>query len=172
MMKSHNRTFSITQIALLACLAMIFSYVESIIPIPIGIPGIKLGIANLVILVILYESDFKTAMSVNLIRIAISALLFTGLFGAMYSFAGGISSLLFMYLLKSTDKFSIIGVSMAGGVIHNLAQLSVAAAIIETPKLFLYFPVLLFSGLACGIGIGILSFFIIEKLPYDIKSEF
>ena len=99
--------------ALLAALALIFSYVEAMIPSPVAIPGVKLGVANLVILIALYQLDFKYALAINLVRIVISGLLFSGVFGILYSLAGGMLSLMVMWFLKKTDLFSIVGVSMA-----------------------------------------------------------
>lgn len=153
---------------MLSALALIFSYIEAIIPFNAGIPGIKLGIANLVILVCLYTLGFRYTLAINLIRILVAGLLFNGFFGALYSLAGGILSLLIMVLLKKTSLFSPVGISMAGGVAHNTGQLLVAALIVSNMKLFIYFPVLLFSGLISGIFIGILTYLILKKLPVHL----
>lgn len=160
----RGRSSTITQIALMATLALIFSYIEAIIPYNPGIPGIKLGIANIVSVVALYKFGWKEAASVNAIRIIIAGFLFNGLFGALYSLAGATVSLIGMVLLKRTDKFSVTGVSMAGGVLHNLGQLLVAAALIEDLHIFFYFPVLLFSGIASGIAIGVAAQSILRVL--------
>lgn len=157
------RTKSIAQIALFTSLALIFSYVEAIIPYNPGIPGIKLGIANVVTVIVLYKFGWKEAASVSVLRIALAGLLFNGVFGMLYSFAGAIISFAVMLLLKHSDKFSIIGVSMAGGVMHNLGQLLVAAALIEDLRIFFYFPVLLFSGIVSGIAIGIIATLIVKR---------
>ena len=149
---------------MLASLALIFSYVEAIIPYNPGIPGVKLGVANIVAVISLYKYGWKEAASVNVIRIVIAGLLFTGVFGMLYSLAGAVISLIGMILLKKTKLFSVIGVSMAGGVLHNLGQLLVAAALIEDLRMFFYFPVLLFSGIAAGIFVGILSTLILRTL--------
>lgn len=150
--------------ALFTALALIFSYVEAIIPFNIGIPGVKLGIANLVIIVILYRTDFKTAMAVNILRILLAGLLFSGVFGILYSLAGGILSLTVMGILKRTNIFSLIGISVAGGVCHNFGQLLTAVFVMGTSKVFLYFPVLILSGLVCGIIIGIIAYLILSRL--------
>jgi heptaprenyl diphosphate synthase len=155
----------VSRVALLATLALMFSYIELLIPYSFGIPGIKLGIANIVVLIALYAYDLKTAFSVNIIRILMAGLLFNGFFGAIYSLSGGILSLVVMYLLKKTDKFSMVGISMCGAVFHNLGQLTIAALIIQSPKLFLYFPVLLFSGIITGILMGILCTTIYGHIP-------
>ena len=148
-----------------AALALIFSYIEAILPFSVGIPGVKLGIANLVVIIALYEMGLRYALTINVIRIFVAGLLFNGLFGAVYSLAGGLLSLLIMWLLKKTGLFSMIGVSMAGGVAHNMGQLLIASAIVSDLRMFLYFPVLMFSGIASGIAIGFVSCVIDKKLP-------
>lgn len=168
--KSSRRTKILALSAMFACLALIFSYVEAIIPFNAGIPGVKLGLANLVIIIALYEMDFRYALSINIIRIFISGLLFSGVFGTLYSLAGGLLSLLVMWALKKTGLFSMVGVSMAGGVAHNIGQLLVASAIVSNLKMFLYFPILMFSGLATGILIGIAAYTIDQKVPKNLFS--
>lgn len=150
---------------LLAALALIFSYVEVLFPFNAGVPGIKLGLANLVPLVIMYRLDARYAFAANLIRVLLAGLLFSGLFAALYSLAGSCFSFLVMYLLKKTDRFSIIGVSMAGGVFHNLGQLAVAILLVSGPQLIHYMPVLILSGMAAGIIVGIGAFILIQRLP-------
>ena len=152
-----QRTTRLTTSALLATTALLFSYIEILIPYNVGIPGVKLGLANLAIIIALYKMDIKYAVSINLIRILLAGLLFSGLFAMVYSLAGGMLSLLVMYLLKRTDKFSMIGVSMAGGVTHNIGQLLIAIMIVENRALLFYAPVLLISGLVTGLLIGYLT---------------
>ena len=148
----------------MASLALIFSYVEAIIPYSPGVPGIKLGIANIVTVIALYKFGPKDAAAVSIIRIVIAGLLFNGLFGMLYSLAGAAVSLIGMILLKKTDLFSVVGVSMAAGVLHNLGQLLMAAALISDLRIFFYFPVLLFSGIAAGTIVGIVSAYILRTL--------
>ncbi|MBQ6621493.1 MAG: Gx transporter family protein [Mogibacterium sp.] len=162
---ADRRSRRVAQIALMAALALIFSYVEAIIPYNPGIPGIKLGIANIVCVIALYRYGVREAAAVNGIRIVIAGLLFNGLFGALYALAGGVLSLIGMALLKRTRLFSTTGVSMAGGVLHNVGQLLTAAALIEDLRIFFYFPVLLFSGMISGILIGIAAQLILRRLP-------
>jgi len=164
-MNNRYSAGKMTMCALLAALALIFSYIEVLIPFNPVIPGIKLGIANLVIIIALYYLGPKYALTVNLVRICIAGLLFNGVFGALYSLSGGLLSWVVMVLLKKTGVFSVTGVSMAGGVAHNLGQLLTAAFIVSNIKVFIYFPVLIFSGLICGTLIGILSYLILKKLP-------
>lgn len=154
----------VTWSAILASAALMLSYIEAIIPISVGVPGVKLGLANLVILIALYEMNFLSALSVNLIRILLSGLLFSGIFAMLYSLAGGILSLLVMALLKKTNKFSMIGVSMAGSVTHNFGQILVASAVVSNIHMFVYFPVLVFSGITAGIAIGFAAYILNSRL--------
>ena len=156
----------VAHIALLSSLALIFSYVEAIIPYNPGIPGVKLGIANIVTVIALYKFGWKDAAAVSAIRIVLAGLLFNGVFGMFYALAGAAVSFIGMCLLKKTKIFSIIGVSMAGGVLHNLGQLLVAAALIEDLRMFFYFPVLLFSGIAAGIAIGVGTTLVLRVIKY------
>ena len=126
--------------------------------------GIKLGLSNLVIVIALYRLGAGYAFFVNIVRIMLSGLLFGGLSAMLYSLAGGMLSLVVMLILKKTDKFSPAGISMAGGVFHNVGQLTVAALITNTGKIFLYMPVLLISGLITGVLIGIAAIFVLKKL--------
>ncbi|MHC1723072.1 MAG: Gx transporter family protein [Aminipila sp.] len=161
---NRDKTKRLVVSAVLASLGLIFSYIEVIIPFSVGIPGVKLGIANLVVIIALYLLGTSYAFFINIIRILVAGLLFNGAFGALYSLAGALISLLVMIILKKTKLFSIVGVSMAGGVAHNVGQLLLAAVIISNIKIFLYFPVLLFSGMITGIIIGILSHLILRKV--------
>lgn len=159
------RTRRLALSAMFAALALIFSYVEAMIPVPVPVPGIKLGIANLVIVMAIYKLGFRYAFTINCVRIVIAGLLFSGVFGMFYSFAGGILSILVMYLLYKTGWFSMIGVSMAGGVAHNLGQLITASLIVSNIRMMSYFSILLFSGLFSGIAVGFLAALIYRRLP-------
>lgn len=160
------RTKRLALSAILAALAMIFSYIEALFPLPVPVPGIKVGLANLVIIIAIYRLGFKNAFLINVIRILTTGLLFTGLFGAIYSLSGGILSLMAMYLLYRTDKFSMVGVSMAGGVFHNLGQLITACIIMSNYRLMSYFSVLVFAGMISGILIGVAAHLVYQKLPH------
>lgn len=162
-MQSPSKKIAISGI--LAALALIFSYIEAILPFQFGIPGIKLGLANLVVVIALYRLNARSAIAINVVRVLIAGLLFTGLYGAIFSLAGCTASFLIMVLLNKTGRFSVIGVSMGGGVAHTLAQLLVAMVMVSNLRLSYYFPVLLFSGLAAGIIVGIGSYILIQRLP-------
>ena len=150
---------------LFLALALVASYVEMLIPIQIGIPGVKIGLANGVIMVLLYMAGAKEAYAISVARILLSGFLFGNLMMILYSMAGGMLSLTLMILLKKLGGFSPIGVSVAGGVSHNVGQLVVAILVLETGRLIYYFPVLLLSGTTAGVLIGIVVGEIIKRLP-------
>ena len=141
---------------LLVALAFIFSYLESLLPLTIGIPGIKLGLANSVVLVALYLLRPADALAVSCLRIVLAGFTFGSLTSMLYSLAGGLLSYLVIWLCRRSDRFSVIGVSMAGGVSHNIGQLVVAAAVLGTLQVAWYVPVLLAAGLLTGGLIGLL----------------
>ena len=150
-------TKKIPYYGLFAALAILMGYVEMMIPVPIPIPGVKLGLANVIIIIMMYFMDTKSAFFVSLIRVLLSGLLFAGFAGLLYSLAGAMCSFAAMALLKKTGKFSIVGVSLAGGVFHNVGQVAVAAMVVENVKMMYYLPFLLLSGVVTGILIGIVA---------------
>lgn len=168
MSSRDSKSKDVANLALLISLALVFSYVEAIIPFNPGIPGVKLGVANIVTVITLYMFGNRDAFIVSVIRVLIAGLLFNGAFGACYAMAGAAVSLTGMILLRKTGLFSPVGVSMAGGVLHNLGQLLVAAALIEDMKIFFYFPVLMFSGIIAGIAVGAGSVLILARLKKTV----
>lgn len=145
-------------------LALLFSYIESLIPFHIGIPGVKLGLANLIILIALYKMNARQAFLLSVTRIVLAGFLFGNLFSILYSLAGGMLSLIVMILLKKQNGFSVMGVSVAGGVFHNVGQLVIAMLVTESLNLFYYVPVLMISGLITGIFIGIIANEMLKRL--------
>ena len=141
----------------LTALALIFSYVETFIPVPIGIPGIKIGLANLVVVIALYKMDILSAYILAVLRVVLAGFLFGNLFSILYSLAGSLLSVSVMFLLKKTGLFSVVGISFGGGVAHNLGQLLVAAVVVESYNVFYYVPVLIIAGLLTGAAIWICS---------------
>lgn len=145
-------------------LALIFSYVESLIPIQLGIPGVKLGLANLIIVIALYKMRLSEVFLLSIVRILLSGFLFGNYFSILYSLAGGLLSLAVMALLKKTGDFSVMGISMAGGVFHNVGQLVVAMLVVETFSVGYYLPVLLVAGLVTGFLIGVAAGEMLKRL--------
>ena len=138
-------------------LAFVFSFVEVLIPISLGIPGIKLGLANIVVLTALYAMGPKEAFFISCVRIVLVGFTFGNMASLLYSLAGGLLSWLVMCLLKKIKGFSMIGVSLAGGISHNIGQIFVAALMLKTTSVMYYLPVLLIAGTITGILIGILG---------------
>lgn len=145
-------------------LALIFSYVETLIPIQFGIPGVKLGLANLIIVIALYRMKLSEAYLLSIVRVLLAGFIFGNYFSIIYSLTGGILSLTVMALLRKKGGFSVIGVSIAGGVFHNIGQLIVASVIVETFSVMYYVPVLLIAGLVTGLLIGIASDGMLKRL--------
>lgn len=145
-------------------LSMILSYVESLIPFTIGIPGIKLGLANLAVVIMLYGMGAKEAFCVSVLRIVLTGFLFGNGFSILYSLAGGLLSFLGMVLLKKTGWFRCITISTTGGVLHNIGQLIVAALVVSNFYIFYYIPVLLIAGAITGFVNGIVSQEIILRI--------
>ncbi len=169
-LRKDSTAYRVSVSAVLTALAMIFSYIEAILPFNFGIPGIKLGLSNLVVLVALYSLGAGYAFAINLTRIVLSGLLFSGVSAMLYSLSGGLLSFAVMLLLSKTDLFSPAGVSMAGGVSHNIGQVTMAALVTETVKIYLYLPVLLISGTVTGLFLGIAGSMVLERMGH-LKSH-
>ncbi len=154
----------LTKYALLIALAMIFSYIEFIIPLPIPVPGIKLGLANIVVVIALYNLGVKDAVIISVIRIVLVGITFGNVSMMLYSLSGGLLSILVMIFGKKISAFSVVGVSILGGIFHNIGQLLLATLIIESSKMLYYMPVLIISGAITGMIIGVVSKSIINKI--------
>ncbi len=151
-------------------LALVAGYVEQLIPINLGIPGVKLGLANIVTMVLLYTVGTRAAAGITAIRILLSGILFGTGFSIVYSAAGAVLSILVMVFLKNTKKFSYVSVSVAGGVFHNVGQILVAILVLETNALVYYLPILIISGVVAGIVIGIISGLLMRRLTPSIRQ--
>lgn len=145
-------------------LALIFSYVETLIPVNFGIQGVKLGLANLVIVIALYKMKLSDAFLLSVVRVVLSGFIFGNYFSILYSLAGGVLSLAVMALLKRAGGFSVIGISIAGGIAHNIGQLIVAMLVVETFRVAYYLPVLLLAGMLAGSVIGIAANEMLKRL--------
>ncbi|MGO5052254.1 Gx transporter family protein [Lachnospiraceae bacterium LCP25S3_G4] len=145
-------------------LALILSYVETLIPIQFAIPGVKLGLANLIVVIALYKMGTKEAFILSVVRVVLAGFLFGNLFSIIYSLAGCALSLFIMVILKRKNGFSILGISIAGGVFHNVGQLLVAMFVVESFSISYYFPVLLVAGTITGLVIGILANELLKRL--------
>ena len=161
-----NKTTKMIFIALIVAQALVLHVLEGMIPLPIGIPGAKLGLANVFSIITLYVLGFKSAFLVVVLRVALSTMFGGTLSSFLFSLSGGLLSLFVMTMIKNLlkDKVSIIGVSGAGAVSHNIGQLLVASAIVRNLSVMLYLPVLTFIGIGTGIFIGIASNYIIGHM--------
>lgn len=154
----------IAYLGLLTALAMILSFVESQIPALVAIPGIKVGLPNIAIVFILYKIGAKQAVAVSFVRVFLVSLLFGNLQIMTFSMAGAFLSMLGMILLKKTEWFSVITVSIVGGILHNVGQIIAACIWTQTAEVVLYLPVLLISGLLTGGLIGLAAGLMVKRL--------
>lgn len=166
-----NRSIQAKKIAFLGLatsLALLLSYVEFLLPpLFVAVPGIKIGLPNVVILYVLYCLGIKHAALISLTRLCISALLFGNAMTFAYSLAGAVLSLLAMWLLKRIDKLSTVGVSVAGGVLHNLGQILVAIVLLDTPQIAYYMIVLAITGTIAGVFIGLCGAILLKRVPKE-----
>ena len=162
---------TIARYGLLIALALILSYAEAQIPAFFAVPGMKLGLTNLVVLLALYLMGSGSAVTINMIRIVLVALLFGSGMSLAYSAAGGVLSGFVMILLKRTGKFSVVTVSIAGGVMHNAGQILVAMVLLGTSSLAWYLLILWFTGIASGAVIGILGGLLCGRLEKYAGQE-
>lgn len=145
----------VAKVGVFVALAMVFSYIEVLIPFSIGIPGVKLGLANLVIVIGLYWMTPQETFLISMIRILLMGLLFGSGVSLVYSLAGGLLS--FVMMLVTKKWFSMIGVSIIGGVSHNIGQIIAVAVVLESVKIATYLPVLIVAGIITGAVIGIVA---------------
>ncbi len=156
-MKSNFPVKKLTFLAVAVALAMILSFIESQIPPLVAIPGMKIGLSNMVTVFLLYTLGAKPALSVSIIRVLLSALIFGSFVSMLYSLSGALLSFLIMIAFKKINLFSQIGVSALGGVFHNIGQVICASFVMGTSTIFVYLPALLVVGVVSGALIGILS---------------
>lgn len=158
-------TKRITYTGMFVAIAMVFSYLESMIPVNIAVPGIKLGLANMVTIVVMYRLRISDAWIVSLVRVVLSSLLFGNMTVMVYSMAGAVLSLLVMTLCRKKDLFGLLGTSILGGVSHNAGQIAMAALLMKSGNIMLYMPVLCISGSIAGVCIGLAGAVLVRKLP-------
>ena len=160
----NNQTKRLTTLAMMATFALILSYVESRIPALVAIPGVKVGLANIVVIFVLYKLGLKEAITISAIGVFIVAMLFGSPVSMVYSLAGAVLSLGLMILFKSIKGLSTIGVSVIGGIAHNAGQIIVACIIMDTAQISFYLPILAISGTVAGILVGIAGNLLLSKI--------
>lgn len=159
-----KKTKRLVLLAMLTAVAMILSYVESLLP-SVGIPGVKMGLANIAVIFALFRFGWKEAAALSLVRVVLVSLLFGSVGAMIYSLAGAVLSLAVMALLRRIDRFSTVGISVAGGVAHNAGQILMAMLILQTKQLLGYLPVLAVSGIAGGVLTGLAAALLIRRIP-------
>ncbi len=157
-------TRKIAQYGMMVALALIMSYIEAQIPAFVAVPGMKLGLTNIVVVAALYLLGEKSAMFINIVRIILVSLLFGNTMSLAFSLVGGMLSTVIMIVLKKSNKFSTVGVSAAGGITHNIGQILVAVFLLHTSAIAWYLPILWISGIFSGIIIGIIAAIITSRL--------
>ncbi len=165
------RTGRMAYMGLCLALSLILSYVESLIPFNFGIPGVKLGLANLCIVILLYTCGWREALTVDILRVILAGFMFGNLSMILYSLAGAALSFLCMYGAYSMKKLSPVGVSLTGGVTHNIGQLIVAVFVLGTARIVYYIPVLIISGAVTGALLGFIANLIlptVSKIREDV----
>ena len=160
----RHQTARLTLLSVTVAVAMILSFIESRIPPLVAIPGIKVGLANIAVIFALYKLGVGAAVSVSLIRVILVSFLFGNPVSMIYSLAGAALSLSLMILLKKLTPLSEIGVSVVGGVSHNIGQIAMASILMETAVVVYYLPFLLLSGVIAGIAVGAVSSLLIQKI--------
>ena len=165
-----NKATRVAYTGMLVALAFVLSYVEALIPINLGIPGVKMGLANLVVMVALYTLGAGQAFVLSMVRIVLVGFTFGSLASMMYSLAGGLLSFVVLVIVKRLDLFSQKGVSILGGVFHNIGQILMAMVVVENGKLIYYLPVLLISGTVAGIAIGVAASMVTNRIQKAWKA--
>ena len=168
--RKRNAGRRVALYGMLIALAFVFSYVEAMIPLPVFVPGMKLGLANLVSVVGLYSVGLAGTALVAMVRIVLVGFTFGNTFSMLYGLAGGTASMAVMILARKSGWFSPVGVSILGGIFHNAGQLIIAAFVVRTTGVFVYFPALLASGVVTGTVIGLLGGWIVERIRPMIRQ--
>lgn len=161
----------IAEYGLLIALAMVLSYVEALIPFSVAVPGVKLGLANMVVVFALYRLGKTEAFIISILRVLLVTFMFGNAFALFYSLSGALLSFAVMLLLLKTGRFSTVGVGIGGGVSHNIGQILCAMLLLGTKQLAYYLPVLLISGTIAGIAIGIIAGILLKRIDSGKVSK-
>lgn len=168
-MKSKTR--KLATLAMLVSVAMILSYIESLIPPLVAVPGVKIGLANIATVFALYTLGARGAVCVSLVRVALSALLFGNAASFIFSLSGAILSLAVMIILTRVRLFSFVGVSVAGGVCHNAGQILAAIFVMENSAILSYLAPLTLSGTLAGVAVGAVAGVLVARLSKHVKKD-
>ena len=166
-----NDTKRLTVLSLLIAVAMILSYIEAQIPLSVAVPGVKIGLSNIATVFALYTLGAPAAVAVSVVRVILSSLLFGNFAMMIYSLAGAAVALVFMILTKRSRVFSVIGVSVTGGVMHNAGQVIAAAVMMENAGIAAYVIPLIISGTLAGVAVGVISALLVGRLEGYLKIK-
>ena len=155
--------------AFLVAVMLVLGYVESLVP--TGVPGIKLGLSNSVLIFAIYTLGIPTAFLLMIAKVLLSGFLFSGVNAMLYAFAGGLLSMLVMSLLYKTKGFHIVTIAMAGAVMHNVGQVALAMLMLQTEKLIYYMAVLMLVGLVTGFVTGTVAGILLKRIPKDFLPK-
>lgn len=165
-----NKLRLLTTLGVSTAAAMILSYIETLIPAPFAVPGIKLGLANLVGIFLLMKLDWKAAAAVTAVRVLLSALLFGSIASLAYSAAGALLSVTVMSILKRTGVFSAVGISISGAVAHNAGQILMAIILLGTKEMIYWLPPLVISGTVTGLATGLAAALLVKKINLNVNN--
>jgi heptaprenyl diphosphate synthase len=166
-----NDTKRLTVLSLLIAVAMILSYIEAQIPLSVAVPGVKIGLSNIATVFALYTIGAPAAVAVSVVRVILSSLLFGNFAMMIYSLSGAALALVFMILTKRSRVFSVIGVSVTGGVMHNAGQVIAAAVMMENAGIAAYVIPLIISGTLAGVAVGVISALLVGRLEGYLKIK-
>lgn len=166
-----NDTKRLTVLSLLIAVAMILSYIEAQIPLSVAVPGVKIGLSNIATVFALYTIGAPAAVAVSVVRVILSSLLFGNFAMMIYSLSGAALALIFMILTKRIRVFSVIGVSVTGGVMHNAGQVIAAAVMMENAGIAAYVIPLIISGTLAGVAVGVISALLVGRLEGYLKIK-
>lgn len=166
----RSLTYNVALCGVMTALAIVFGYVEHLIPLPFGVYGMKLGLPNLVVVIMLYALNRYTAFTINMVRIILCSILFGSFTSFWYSIVGGILSFILMALLSKSKKISPMGVSLCGAVMHNIGQIIVAVFLMEEIRIAFYLPVLLITGAITGAIIGLIAIALLKVPIFKNKN--
>lgn len=169
MRKTTLDTKRMVTLSALIAVAMILSYIESLVPAFVAVPGVKMGLSNIATVFALYALGWPYAICVSVVRVFLSTLLFGNFVSLIYSLSGAALALLAMILLKKLNTFSSIGISVAGGVCHNAGQIIAACIVMENAAISLYIIPLIISGTLAGVVIGVLAGMLVERIKKYLK---
>ncbi len=163
-----NKTKKLASLALTISFAMVLSYLESRVPTFVAIPGIKVGLANIAVIFALYKFGIKEALTISLVRVFLISLLFGSPVSLIYSLSGATLSLCCMILLKTLTPLTEVGVSVIGGIMHNVGQIIAASILLSTNVIVYYLPFLILSGTIAGIAVGVVSALLVKRVNLRI----